>query len=146
MCKATILQPSGENDSALKFTAGLIVSVPFEAELLSLKDRSALRIKVKYPDQQIQMTVPRVADLRALDMDLDERFNLRLLTQVLLSHQVWSEACNVAVSLALAVPELDSGPPGMKRPTSTSPPDPTVIDLCKPVNIYVAPKPVRKGI
>ncbi|XP_044728880.1 integrator complex subunit 4 [Chrysoperla carnea] len=145
MCKAKILQPSGENDSALKFTAGLIVSVPFEAELLNLNDRGTLRIKVKYPDQQIQMTVPRVADLRSLDLDLCEENNFRLLTQVLLSHQVWSEACNVAVSLAIAVPESDSGPPGLKRP-SQAPPDPNVIDLCKPVNIYVAPKPVRKGI
>ncbi|XP_017786488.1 PREDICTED: integrator complex subunit 4 [Nicrophorus vespilloides] len=143
MSSVQILEPSGQSDSTLKFTAGLIMAVPFEAELLRLSEPSRLRIKVKYPDQRTQVTLPRPAHIKPLNYDgnaNDAKFgqDLRLLTTVLISHQVWSEACNVEISIALAVPEGDIG----KRKSSEL--NPYLIDLCKPVKVSVSPKPIKR--
>lgn len=67
--------------------------------------------------------------------------DIRLLTKVLISHQVWSEACNVEIGLALAVPEADV----VKRKSCTDM-SPTLLDLCKPVKVSVAPKPIKKTL
>lgn len=64
-----------------------------------------------------------------------------MLTQVLISHQVWSEACNIELSLALAIPEADTG----KRKV-TADAAPTLLSLCKPVKVSVAPKPIKKTL
>lgn len=69
MSSATILEPSGQTDSTLKFTAGLIMSVPFEAELKHLSNPSRLRLKVKYPDQKTQVILPRPAHMKPLLFD-----------------------------------------------------------------------------
>lgn len=69
MSSATILDPSGQTDSTLKFTAGLIMAVPFEAELNHLSDPSRLRLKIKYPDQKTQVLLPRPAHLKPLYAD-----------------------------------------------------------------------------
>lgn len=69
MSSATILEPSGQTDSTLKFTAGLIMSVPFEAELRNLESTSRLRLKVKYPDQKAHIILPRPAHMKPLYMD-----------------------------------------------------------------------------
>ncbi|KAJ8975599.1 hypothetical protein NQ317_004440 [Molorchus minor] len=58
MSSAVILEPSGQTDTSLKFTAGLIMSVPFEAELRHLLDPSRIRLKIKYPDQKTQIILP----------------------------------------------------------------------------------------
>jgi hypothetical protein len=47
MCSARIVEPRGEADSALSFTAGLILGVPLDAELCHLSSTAALRVKVK---------------------------------------------------------------------------------------------------
>lgn len=67
--------------------------------------------------------------------------NVRLLTSVLISHQVWSEACDVEINAALAVPEADIG----KKKTIIDA-TPTLLDLCKPVKVSVAPKPIKKTL
>ncbi|XP_067013887.2 integrator complex subunit 4 isoform X2 [Anabrus simplex] len=176
MASAVITEPTGEVDAPLKFTAGLVMGVPLDAEIYNLRDTGALRLKVKYPDQQTQLMVPRRADLRPLDRDLPlsdgaldisvppvpSSTDFRLLTTVLISHQVWTEACTVDVSLALDLTEAESGmctsaSSGIPRkgPTSVASAaaavlrpdiDPCVIDLCKPVKVYVSPKPVKRGI
>lgn len=66
--------------------------------------------------------------------------NIRLLTDLLISHQVWSEACNVDINVALAIPEADIG---RRRNIDSSQ---TLLDLCKPVKISVAPKPIKKNM
>jgi len=53
--------------------------------------------------------------------------NWRLRTTILLSHGVWTEATQVEISICLSV-----------RPG-------TELDLCKPVKIFFAPKPVKRG-
>lgn len=69
MSKAVILEPSGETDTALKFTAGLIMAVPVEAEFTNLQDPSRLRLKIKYPDQSTQVMLPKTGDLKPLELD-----------------------------------------------------------------------------
>ncbi|XP_012253006.2 integrator complex subunit 4 [Athalia rosae] len=136
ICRAIIEEPRGDADAALKFTGGLLLGIPLTAKILNLRDPAMLRIKLRHPDQQIQLLLPRQSDLRALTT---EQSDYRLRTIVLLSHQVWMEACNVEVSLALLVPST---------PVCTHPPldDPCVIDLCKPVKVSVSPKPIKRGI
>ncbi|KAG5874600.1 hypothetical protein JTB14_032997 [Gonioctena quinquepunctata] len=146
MSSAVILEPSGHTDTSLKFTAGLIMSVPFEAELHYLIDPNRVRLKIKYPDQKTQVILPRPAHLKPLyydsvDKDSNIGHNIRLLTAVLISHQVWSEPCDVEISIALAIPEADIG----KRKVVVDS-TPTLLDLCKPVRVSVAPKPIKKTL
>ncbi|CAH0557840.1 unnamed protein product [Brassicogethes aeneus] len=146
MSTASILEPNGSTDTSLKFTAGLIMSVPFEAELKYLLDPSRIRLKVKYPDQRTQIVLPRPAHLKPLYYDENNEeakigHNLRLLTSVLMSHQVWSEACNVEISIAVAIPEADI----CKRKSSIDSTQ-TLLELCKPIKVSVAPKPIKKTL
>lgn len=69
MSSAVILEPTGQTEKQLKFTAGLILAVPFEAELYNLSEPSRLRLKVKYPDQKTQIILPRPAHLKPLSFD-----------------------------------------------------------------------------
>lgn len=68
MCTACIIEPTGDTETAVKFTAGLIAAVPLEAEVMHIRDPSTLRVRVKYPDQLVQISVPRSGHLRKLDM------------------------------------------------------------------------------
>ncbi|XP_048522267.1 integrator complex subunit 4-like [Dendroctonus ponderosae] len=146
MSSANIIDPSGQGDTSLKFTAGLIMSVPFEAELTHLLDPSRIRLKIKYPDQRTQVVVPKPTHLKPLHYDTLNKeppigYNIRLLSSVLVSHQVWSEACNVEMNIALCVPEADIG----KRKSSMDS-NPTMLDLCAPVRVSIAPKPIKKTL
>lgn len=144
MTTVQIIDPSGQSDNTLKFTAGLIMSVPFEAELLNLSDASRVRLKVKYPDQKTQVILPRPGHMKPLNLDKTDqtqRNDIRLLTNVLVSHQVWSEACNVEINISLAIPDGDVG----KR-KQTNDGNPFLIDLCKPVKVSVSPKPIKRAL
>ncbi|KYN43132.1 Integrator complex subunit 4 [Trachymyrmex septentrionalis] len=135
-CRAHIEEPRGDADAALKFTGGLLLGIPLNAKILNLRDPSTLRIKLRHPDQQVQLLLPRQSDLR---MQQSNQKDYRLRTTVLLSHQVWMEPCNVEISLALLLPSSS---------ICTHPPldDPCVIDLCKPIKVSIAPKAIKRGI
>lgn len=47
MASATIIEPTGESDTALKFTAGLLLGIPLDAEIHNLEDTSHVRIMVR---------------------------------------------------------------------------------------------------
>lgn len=134
MCTAKIIDPdeTSSTDNIIKVTAGLIAAVSLTAEIEDLREhqRQDLRIKVKYPDQNVHIVAPRLRDLKkALKKDDNEENNSwRLRTMVLLSHGVWTETSQVELSICLAV-----------KPSNE-------LDLCKPVKIFFAPKPIRKGI
>ncbi|KAK4880692.1 hypothetical protein RN001_008838 [Aquatica leii] len=145
MSSAVIVEPNNQTDTTLKFTAGLTMAVPLEAELYNLADPSRLRIIVKYPDQRTHVVLPRPAHLKPLNFDNAEQdsqtgYNLRLLTTVLISHQVWSEACNVDINIVLSVPEADIS----KKKSADS--STCLLNLCKPLKISVAPKPIKRGL
>lgn len=133
LCRAVIEEPRGDADSALKFTGGLLLGIPLTAKILNLRDPKTLRIKIRHPDQQVQLLLPRKSDLRPQNQ---EGTDYRLRTTVLLSHQVWMEACNVEISIALLVPLSSHSPTD----------DPCVIDLSKPTKVAIAPKPIKRGI
>ncbi|KOB69123.1 Integrator complex subunit 4 [Operophtera brumata] len=107
MCTASIVEPAMDNDTVVRFCAGLMASVPFEAEVLRVRTPGALRVRVAYPDRQAHA--------------------------VLISHGVWSEPCGVDISVCLAVDE------GGREPSA-------FVELCRPVRITVAPKPIKRGI
>lgn len=135
-CRAVVEEPRGDADAALKFTGGLLLGIPLTAKIQNLRDPSILRVKLRHPDQQVQLLLPRRSDLR---LQNTEQNDYRLKTTVLLSHQVWMEPCNVEISLALLVPTSSAC-------THAPLDDPCVIDLCKPTKVSIAPKPVKRGI
>lgn len=56
------------SDSAIKVTAGLIAAIPFLAEINNLREsqRIDLRMRIKYPDQNVHLMVPRMRDLKRI--------------------------------------------------------------------------------
>jgi integrator complex subunit 4 len=134
MCTAKIVEPDDATsmENIIKVTAGLIAALPLNAEIENLQEhqRQDLRIKVKYPDQNIHIVVPRLRDLKRIISEVDNEIsnNWRLRTSVLLSHGIWTETSQVELSICLAV-----------KPSNE-------LELCKPVKIFFAPKPIRKGI
>lgn len=64
MCNAVINSPIGGPDTTYKFTAGLVMSVPLDAEISYLSSTKPLRLRLKYPDQQTHLIVPRIDHLR----------------------------------------------------------------------------------
>ncbi|XP_034841372.1 integrator complex subunit 4 [Maniola hyperantus] len=137
MCSASIIEPATDNDTVLRFCAGLITGVALEAEVVRVKDPSALRVRVAYPDTRVHALVPPRDHLRPLDhtnTNDDGTENVRILTKVLISHSVWTEPCGVDISVCLAVEE------GSSRDAAP------LIELCRPVRVTVAPKPIKRGI
>lgn len=87
MCKAVISEPTDDADTTIKFTAGLIAGIHFDAEITSLPNVAVLRIKIKYPDQNTILVLPNKNDLRPINK-CEDNTDYRLITNVLLSHQV----------------------------------------------------------
>lgn len=136
MCTAHIVEPAADNDTVVRFSAGLVAGVGFEAEVLRVRDPRALRIRVAYPDTRAHALVPPKDHLRPLDhqnINEDGTQNVRLLTKVLVSHGVWTEPCGVDISVCLAVDE------GGREPAQ-------LVELCRAVRVTVAPKPIKRGI
>lgn len=135
MCHAILNGPSTSPDAPLKFTAGLVMAVQLDADIFGLKDPLALRVRVHYPDHQTHFSVPASSHLRPLSDEGD----YRLLTQALVSHSVWSEACYVEISLCI---ELSEGDMNHRAHYGIDP----YLELCKPLKLYVVPKPIKRGI
>lgn len=138
---AEIFEPTGESDNPLKFLAGFVLGVPLDAEIRGLVLPQNLRVRVRYPDQQTQLTIPQESHLKVMsqfDSDSptgeENAANIlpeyRLRTTVLVSHQTWTESSFVELDLVFLCPERGN----------------PVIELCKPVRILVSPKPVKRGI
>lgn len=134
MCAAKIVEPEEARamETVIKVTAGLIAALPINVEIEHLEEhrKQDLRIKVKYPDQENHIVVPRIRDLKKM---INENGNevencWRLRSNVLLSHGVWTETSQVELTVCLAV-----------KPSHE-------LELCKPIKINFAPKPPRKGL
>ncbi|XP_022826696.1 LOW QUALITY PROTEIN: integrator complex subunit 4 [Spodoptera litura] len=137
MCTASILEPAADNDTVVRFSAGLVAGVALEAEVLRVRCPGQIRVRVAYPDTRVHALVPHKDHLRPLDhqnTNDDGTQNVRLLTKVLISHGVWTEPCGVDISVCLAVEEG-----GAREPAQ-------LIELCRPVRVTVAPKPIKRGI
>ena len=137
LCRAVIEEPRTDGDSAMKFTGGLVLGISLTAKIFNLRDASALRVKLRHPDQHVQLILPKASDLRSMIVRPEEEgTDYRLRTLVLLSHQVWMEACNVEISLALIVPSANHWLTD----------EPCILDLCKPTKVAIAPRPIKRGI
>ena len=134
MARATIHEPTGGQETPLKYMAGLVLGISIDAELYNVVDTSALRICIFTGDQQSHLSIPRMGDLTPRPEG-----GLRLLTTALLSHQVWSEPLDVEISLVLDLGED-------KRDNNENKPLNIVSIVQKPVKVQVLPKPVRRGI
>ncbi|KAG6455584.1 integrator complex subunit 4 [Manduca sexta] len=137
MTSARIVEPAAESDTVVRFSAGLVAGVALEAEVLRVRAARRLRVRVAYPDRRVHALLPHHDHLRPLDhheTNDDGTQNLRLLTKVLISHGVWTEPCGVDISICLAVEDGSSREPA------------PLIELCKPVRVTVAPKPIKRGI
>ena len=156
---AEILEPTGESDNPLKFLAGFVLGIPLDAEIRGLIRSDYLRVRIKYPDQQTQLSVPKESHLKICNAFQTENATLdnydgpfsvvkpclrKLRTTVLISHQVWTEACYVEISLVLDVTDPEV-PSVLKRWRGFSE-DAFIIELCKPVRVLVSPKPVKRGL
>ncbi|XP_050525128.1 integrator complex subunit 4 [Daktulosphaira vitifoliae] len=142
MCKVIIIRPLGGPDTTHKLSAGLILPISLNAELYSLQNDSSslLRLKIKYPDQQTHLIMPRKNHLRLVNLSNESYYLLD--TNALISHRSeWSEACFVELSLAFDLTETEGALAHVLPPTQ-----PCIVDLCKPVKLKVHPKPVRRGI
>jgi len=134
MARAVIHEPTGGQETPLKYMAGLVLGIPMDCEVHNITNTDLLRICIFTGDQQNHLSIPRRGDLVPLPCGT----GYRLLTTALLSHQVWSEPLDVEVSLV-----LDLG--GDRRQEKKSKQD-NIVHICKPVKVSVLPKPVRRGL
>lgn len=140
--RAVLYEPAGETDLPQKFTAGLVLPITLDAEIESVQDIRNIRVKVRYPDKQVQLILPRLADFRQL-----EDLKYRLYTTVLLSHGVWSEALHVEMGLVLDFTDSEAAhSKGSSSQRSGLRVEDHTIELCKPVRVYIAPKPIKRGL
>lgn len=139
--KATIHDPTGESDNPVKFTAGLVIGVHLDAELEHVSNLKVVRIQVKYPDQQVHLILPRMTDFREISPN-----HHRIITTVLLSHSIWSEPCHVEIGLVLDYSESELSAIRAPQKQTTNKMDDYLIDLGKPVKVYISPKLIKKGI
>ncbi|KAJ8873576.1 hypothetical protein PR048_024394 [Dryococelus australis] len=139
---AVINEPTGNVDTPLKFTAGLVVGVVLNSELRHLGDAGMLRVRVCYPDQQAHLSMIRARDLHPCP---DDPSRVRLLSTLLLSHQqVWTEACTVDVSLGVDVSGVERGLTRTLGRRGRE--DPWLLELCEPVKVCLSPKHIKRGI
>jgi integrator complex subunit 4 len=159
MSSAVINEPTGKSETPLKFTAGLVLCIRLDAVIRNITNVRHVRVKIKYPDQQTHLVLPKLSDFRQLDAGSEGQSqvrNYRLYTNVYLSHAVWSEPCHVEVgisldfrdtsSTALAVSQLWASRTGSYMGVKSKSDENLLLELCRPVRVYVAPKPHKKGV
>jgi integrator complex subunit 4 len=157
MSNASINEPAGRSDAPFKFTAGLVLTVHLDANIQNITDIRNIRIKVKYPDQQSHVILPKLSDFRPVGrQEGDAVRNYRLLTSVYLSHTAWTEACPVEIELvldfrdasssALSVSQLWAAKTGSFTGQKNKSEHSLMVGLCKPVKVYICPKPAKKGV
>ncbi|XP_071501854.1 integrator complex subunit 4-like [Diadema antillarum] len=131
---ADIHEPTGGSDNPMRFTAGLTLGVFLDASLRNVRDLERIRIEVKFPDFQTQVFMPRASDFRVLN-DLRHR----MMTEIYLSHSLWSEPCQVEISIVMTYDPNVLGPS-----TSSSSSSGGTLALSKPVKVYLMPKPSKR--
>ncbi len=59
MARAVIYEPAGMNETPLKYTAGMVLAVPVDAEVFDVPDTGMVRLAIKTPDQRVQLVTPK---------------------------------------------------------------------------------------
>ncbi|KAI8514069.1 Integrator complex subunit 4 [Branchiostoma belcheri] len=130
---ADIAEPSGESDNVQRFTAGLALAIDVDATLDNVTQAQDVLIQLKFPDGETQLTSVRPADIHRLGP-----LRHRVLTQVYLSHQQWTEPCHVELGMVLPYSGRDQEEEEEGGPAAN------VIPLCKPVKVYILPTPTKR--
>ena len=157
MSSAIINEPTMKSDSILKFTAGLVLCVRMDATIFHISDIRFVRIRIKYPDQQTHVTLPKLSDFRIISPNENSDVqNYRLLTNVYLSHSAWTEPCPVEIGLvmdfretsttALSVSQIWSAKTCSHNFQKKQSDHCLMVDLCKPVKVMLSPKLARRSI
>ncbi|XP_006819019.1 integrator complex subunit 4-like, partial [Saccoglossus kowalevskii] len=94
---------------------------------------------VQLPDGTTQLITPRTCDFKKLSP-----LKYRLLTQVYVSHGVWSEPCSINFCVVMSHRD-DTQPQAVLDPgQSSATEEKGIIELCKPVKVYLLPKPAKR--
>ncbi|XP_078693226.1 integrator complex subunit 4-like isoform X1 [Branchiostoma floridae x Branchiostoma belcheri] len=131
--RADIAEPSGESDNVQRFTAGLALAIDVDATLDNVTQAQDVLIQLKFPDGETQLTSVRPADIHRLGP-----LRHRVLTQVYLSHQQWTEPCHVELGMVLPYSGRDQEEEEEGGAAAN------VIPLCKPVKVYILPTPTKR--
>ncbi len=144
MARVDVYEPQGNNETPLKYTAGMILAVPVDCELRHVNDTSLVRIAIHTPDQKIVLVTPKASDFIPKSDG-----TTRLLANALMSHQVWSEAMHVelriVLDLASSADSVSSQQGGAVMNSLRSNFD-SLVSLSDPIKVYVLPKAVKRGI
>ena len=156
MSRAIVYEPTGSNEMPLKYTAGLVLAVPVDCDLIHVRDISLVKISIRTPDQKISLVTPKASDF----CGKEDPGSYRLRTNALMSHNVWSEALHVEISIVMdfchdaisssnigqssrAVQSLgDNTGSGIETCSSIF----KIVNLCEPIKVNVFPKPIKRGI
>ncbi|XP_033119537.1 integrator complex subunit 4-like isoform X2 [Anneissia japonica] len=134
---AEIFEPAGGSDNPLRFTAGLALALNIDCMLENVEHVQCIQIQVKFPDTQTQLFTPRMSDFRHLNP-----LRHRLVTQVYLSHSLWSDPCQVEICIVLGY-TMD-GSKGPLAPQIGNSEKQCALQLCKPVKVYIMPRASKR--
>ena len=62
MSRAIVYEPSGTSDTPLKYTAGLVLAVPVDCDLINVRDTSLVKVAIRTPDQKTCLVTPKMSD------------------------------------------------------------------------------------
>ncbi len=148
MTHAVIYEPVSMNETPLKYTAGMVLAVPVDADVFNVHDPASVCLAIKTPDQKVQLVTPKQSHLFPKDEENGGKC-YRLLTEALMSHQVWSEALHVEIKIVLDVPSPSeisgglAGPGG--RGIGGKRGERLTVDISEPVKVYVLPRAAKRG-
>ncbi|XP_022098018.1 integrator complex subunit 4-like [Acanthaster planci] len=135
---AKIQEPAGGSDNPLRFTAGLALAIDVDCMLDNVQDVNRIKIQVKFPDCQVQLFSPKTSDFRSLSP-----LRHRLQMQVYMSHSMWSDPCQIQVSVVMTYnPDKIGGNPVVRGADRAS--KQRTLNLCEPVKVFVMPRPAKK--
>lgn len=160
LTSATILDPKDKSDATVKFTAGLVLALPFTAVIENVSDIRNIRIKIQYPDQHSELIQPKLDEFRLRGEEGEENKkevnDYRLVTKICISSSgVWSESSYIEVSLLLDFRDSSSTALSTNQIygsfltkssgiRSTKSEDNLVIDICKPIRVLICPTRPKK--
>eukprot|EP00794_Sanderia_malayensis_P010994 gene10994-12157_t len=147
--KATINEPDGSSDAALKFTAGLTLGINLDAVIENVDDTSNVFIQVIYPDMKAHLIKPKPSEFRRL-----RKLKHRLVSKVIISHQTWTDSSNIQISivtkhptdvdeervLSFLHPKISADKTVRHSKSSNDDVTSGIISMCEPVRLNVQPK------
>ncbi|XP_038050789.1 integrator complex subunit 4-like [Patiria miniata] len=134
---ATIREPAGGSDNPLRFTAGLALAIGVDCTLDNVQDVNRIRIQVTFPDSQEQLFSPKTSDFHSLSP-----LRHRLHAQVYVSHAMWSDPCQIQVSVVMTYDPDRIGDLTVKGSSRVS--KQRTLHLCEPVKVFVMPRPAKR--